>query len=85
MLNVKLAQIDVTVRDLLGLRPGTVFDLDRPESVTVEVNGIPLFRGRWGKHGRKLGVNIDERLPASADALTATRSEERKVGDDGEQ
>jgi flagellar motor switch protein FliM len=85
MLNVKLAELDVTVRDLVGLRPGTVFHLNRPESVTVEVNGVPLFRGRWGKHGRKLGVKIDERLPASADALTATRSEERKVGGDGEQ
>ena len=85
MLNVELAQIEVTVRDLLGLRPGAVFDLDQPESVTVEANGVPLFRGRWGKHGRNIGVRIDERLLASADALTAKPSEERKVGNDGEQ
>jgi flagellar motor switch protein FliM len=85
MLNVELAQIEVTVRDLLGLRPGTVFDLDQPESVTVETNGVPLFRGRWGKHGRKIGVRIDESPLASADALTVTRPEARKVESDGEQ
>jgi flagellar motor switch protein FliM len=84
MLNVELAQIEVTVRDLLGLRPGVVFDLDQPESVTVEANGVPLFRGRWGKHGRKIGVRIDERLQASADALAVTRPDARKVESDGE-
>jgi flagellar motor switch protein FliM len=63
-LSADLAHIDVTVRDLLALRPGSVFNLDRPESVTVEANGVPLFRGHWGKHGRKIGVKIDERLPA---------------------
>jgi flagellar motor switch protein FliM len=70
-LRVELAKLQITVGDLLDLRPGSVFDIDRPETVTVEANGVPLFRGRWGRHGRKLGVMIEEKLPAPAGAAAA--------------
>jgi flagellar motor switch protein FliM len=85
MLSVELAKIDVTVGDLLGLRPGSIFDIERPETVTVAANGVPLFRGRWGKHGRKVGVRIEERLQSAAAVLTAERSEETKAGGDEQQ
>jgi flagellar motor switch protein FliM len=74
-LRVKLVELPVTLGAVLELRPGSILDIDRPESVTVEANGTPLFRGRWGKHGGKIGVKIEERLlsrggPAPA-SLTA--------------
>jgi flagellar motor switch protein FliM len=84
MLSVELAQVEMTVRDLLGLRPGNVVEIDRPESVTVKANGLPLFRGHWGKHGRRVAVRIDERLLSAADVLASGRSEERRVGGDDE-
>jgi flagellar motor switch protein FliM len=62
-LNVELGKIDISVGDLVGLRPGNVFEMNRPESLVVEANGVPLFRGRWGRHGRKIGVLVEERLP----------------------
>jgi flagellar motor switch protein FliM len=55
------------VGDLLALSPGSILDIDRPEHVTVEANGVSLFRGRWGKHGPKIGVRIEERLAAACD------------------
>jgi flagellar motor switch protein FliM len=61
-LNVELGKIDISVGYLVGLRPGNVFEMDRPESLVVEANGVPLFRGRWGRHGRKIGVLVEERL-----------------------
>ncbi|HZU89987.1 MAG TPA: FliM/FliN family flagellar motor switch protein [Stellaceae bacterium] len=62
-LNVELAVIAMTVRELLSLRPGDVFEIERPNSVTVEASGLPLFLGRWGRNGRKIAVRIEERLP----------------------
>ena len=62
-LNVELGKIDISVGDLIALRPGNVFEMDRPDMLTVEANGVPLFRGRWGRHGRKIGVLVEERVP----------------------
>lgn len=75
-LRVELAEIEMTIGDLLALRPGDVFEIDRPESVTVEANGLPLFRGHWGKHGRRLAVRIDERLSLPPGAGAAAWSKE---------
>jgi flagellar motor switch protein FliM len=82
LLNVELAKIDMTMGDLLDLREGSVFDIDRPERVTVKANGVPLFRGRWGKRGPKIGVKIEERLQSPVDILTSDRSEETTSDDD---
>jgi flagellar motor switch protein FliM len=84
-LNVDLAKIEVTVADLLRLGPGTVFEIDRPETVTIELNGVPLFRGRWGKHGRKLAVRIVKRLQSAVDVLGAELSQDTSAGGNGEQ
>lgn len=79
-LNVELGKIDISVGDLVGLRPGNVFEMDRPESLVVEANGVPLFRGRWGRHGRKIGVLVEERLSPAAEELG--RSIRRHRGED---
>lgn len=60
--NVEFAAIEITVGDFLNLRPGSVFEIARPDSVTVQSHGLPLFRGRWGRHGRKIAVRVEERL-----------------------
>jgi flagellar motor switch protein FliM len=70
---VELAEIEITVREFLSLQPGHVFEIERPEAVTVSSGGFPLFRGRWGRHGRRIGVRIDDRLQPEVDALAANR------------
>ena len=73
-LNVELGKIDISVGDLVGLRPGNVFAMNRPETLVVEANGVPLFRGLWGRHGRKIGVLVEERLtPAVGECARSVR------------
>ncbi len=81
-LNVELGNIEITVADLVALAPGAVFEMGRPESLTVESGGIPLFRGRWGRVGRKVGVRIEERLIPHMDASSLARFEHKTGGDD---
>ncbi|HTW53846.1 MAG TPA: FliM/FliN family flagellar motor switch protein [Stellaceae bacterium] len=66
-LNVELGKIDISIGDLIALRPGNVFEMNRPERLVVEAGGVPLFRGRWGRHGLKIGVLVEERLASSAE------------------
>jgi flagellar motor switch protein FliM len=67
-LNVELGKIQISVGDLMSLRAGNVFEMDRPDTLVVEASGVPLFRGRWGRHGRKIGVLIEERFASPADS-----------------
>jgi flagellar motor switch protein FliM len=62
MLTVELAKLQVTLGELLDLRVGSTLSIDLPQSVAIAANGVALFRGHWGKHGRKIGVRVDERL-----------------------
>jgi flagellar motor switch protein FliM len=80
-LRVELVKLPMTLGEVLALRPGAILDIDRPESVTVEANATPLFRGRWGKHGRKIGIKVEENLqPAAGQPLV--RAEPRGDHDD---
>lgn len=58
-LRVELAEVEMSVHDLLELSPGDVFEIERPQSVVIEAEGIPLFRGRWGRFGAKSAVRVD--------------------------
>ena len=80
-LNVELGKIDISVGDLVDLRPGAVFEMNRPQSLVVESSGVPLFRGRWGRHGRKIGVLVEERLaPVGEEPIRAPRRHRRGDG-----
>jgi flagellar motor switch protein FliM len=47
-LKVNLARAEVTVRQLLGLRPGDVIAVDLPEVLVAEVDGVPVLEGGYG-------------------------------------
>lgn len=81
LLSVELGKIDISVGDLVELRPGNVFEMDRPEMLVVEANGVPLFRGRWGRHGHKIGVLVEGRLaPPSEVRAQAPRRARKETG-----
>jgi flagellar motor switch protein FliM len=78
-LNVELGKIPISVGDLAALQPGNVFELSRPDSLIVEAGGVPLFRGRWGRHGRKVGIMVEERL-AQLESRGSFGGDEREGG-----
>lgn len=81
LLSVELGKIDISVGELVELRPGNVFEMDRPEMLVVEANGVPLFRGRWGRHGHKIGVLVEGRLaPPSEVRAQAPRRARKETG-----
>lgn len=61
-LNAELGKIEISIGELMALRPGNIFEMDKPDTIVVEAGGVPLFRGRWGRHGSKIGVLVEERL-----------------------
>jgi len=80
-LNVELGKIEISVGDLFALKPGNVFEMDRPETLIVEASGVPLFRGRWGRHGRKIGVLIEDRLASPTESRGAHASDADRNAD----
>ncbi|MBV9826679.1 MAG: flagellar motor switch protein FliM [Alphaproteobacteria bacterium] len=61
-LTAELTRIEISVADLVSLQPGNVFEMDRNTTATVMANGMPLFRGAWGRRGRTIAVRVDEHL-----------------------
>jgi flagellar motor switch protein FliM len=80
-LNAELGKIEISIGDLATLRPGNVFEMNRPESVVVQAGGVPLFRGRWGRHGSKIGVLVEECLSPAARHLSDLNGDGRETAD----
>jgi flagellar motor switch protein FliM len=82
VLQVELAAVEMTVRDFLALEPGNIIEIDRPDSVTVQAYGLPLFRGRWGSHGQKIAIRVEEQIDPADDATAAAHDEGETIDDE---
>lgn len=62
ILEVRLGETSLTIRQLLDLRDGSVVELDRAldEPVDVLLNGKVIARGQLVAHGDQFGVRITE-------------------------
>ncbi len=65
-----LCTSDLTVRDLMALEAGDIVPVEIPEAVTACVDGVPVFRGRYGvsRGARALQVVEMIRTPAPVPA-----------------
>lgn len=65
-----LAELQLSLREVLSLEPGDVIPFEMPELVTMMVEEIPAFRARVGAHGAQVALQIDSKisrqLPTSA-------------------
>lgn len=69
---VRLGSTQRSVREVAGLRPGAVLELDNlaGEAVDVLVNGRLVARGEVVVVGEHYGVNLVEMIPPTDRALT---------------
>ena len=68
-----LADVEISVSDLMKLKSGDVVPLELPGLVTASIEEIPIFRGRYGVSKNKLAMKIEQRvyseLPPSVNGL----------------
>jgi flagellar motor switch protein FliM len=61
----KFATLDVKIGDILGMQVGDMIPIDLPESVTAEVDGVPIFGCRYGTLNGQYAIKIDRVLAVS--------------------
>jgi len=63
----ELARTELTVEQLLAMKPGDFIELDRQPRIQASVDGVPLFECQYGTHNAKYAIRIEESL-RTADA-----------------
>jgi flagellar motor switch protein FliM len=60
-----LAEVPITIRDLLELKPGSVLSLGKRANAPaiIEVEGVPRFTGRPGTLNRKRALRVQSVVP----------------------
>ncbi len=61
----KFAHLEVKIGDILGMQVGDMIPIDLPETVTAEVDGVPIFECRYGTLNGQYAVKIDRVLAVS--------------------
>ncbi|MBS1214970.1 MAG: flagellar motor switch protein FliM [Proteobacteria bacterium] len=57
--NAKLATASVTLRQLMSLQPGDVIALDLPDTISAEVDGVPVLQGRYGVVNGRYALKVE--------------------------
>ena len=61
----ELARTELTVEQLLAMKPGDFIELDRQPRIQASVDGVPLFECQYGTHNAKYAIRIEESLHKS--------------------
>ncbi len=64
-----LVETTLSLREVLALKPGDVIPIDMPESVTLLVEGVPAFRGKFGVSRGVTAVKIENRIQRSTEMV----------------
>ena len=61
-LNATLTRKQLSLREVLDLKPGTVFPVDLPQTVTARVDDVPVFRGIYGASRGRAAIKVLESI-----------------------
>lgn len=59
-LECDIARRDISLRDIVELRPGDVIPINLPEFQMLTANGVPMFKTTLGQRGEHLALKICE-------------------------
>lgn len=58
----RLCEVDISLRDVMRLKPGQIIQADVPPSVTVKVAGVPCFKASVCTVQNSLAIKITKKL-----------------------
>ena len=67
-LSCKLVEANLTLRELLNMAPGDVIPIDLPDTVVLEAEDTPVFRGRFGTHEGMRAIQIVKKIHTNPDS-----------------
>ncbi|MDC0611038.1 flagellar motor switch protein FliM [Vibrio sp.] len=59
---VNLLERDLSLRDLMELRPGDIIPIEMPSHALMFVEELPTFRVKMGRSGDKIAVQVSEKI-----------------------
>ncbi len=75
----ELLDIEISVNDLLKIQTGDVFEVEIPETVTITLNNMPLYRAKWGQHRGKAAIRIESKINEPANLLELVLPNSRRI------
>jgi flagellar motor switch protein FliM len=68
-----LGHAPITLRQIVELKVGDVISLDVPEAVIAQVDGVPLFKCKYGQKNGQLALKVDRVLEGQERVTCAGR------------
>jgi len=66
-LSAEFAQLDMSLKDILKLKPGDILPIEMPKNIVSKVEGIPMFNNTFGEHKEKAALKITGLIPHPKD------------------
>lgn len=61
-LNVKVAERQIALGEIMGLEEGDIIPIEMPEHVTLLANDVPTFKCKLGQSGENMALKIVEQI-----------------------
>ena len=80
-LTCTLAEVEMSLNEVMAMKPGDVIPVDMPELVTVCAEGVPVFRGAYGIANGNEAVKVVEQitLPSNPDAQSHLEAQDENA------
>lgn len=71
-IDATLAEMNISYDELMSLKDGDVIPFNMPDSVMARVDGVPVFRGKFGTHRGNYAVQVQQTTDELVKELSTT-------------